>query len=295
MANANGSGGIEHVEQALEASYNPRTSNEQRQEALKYLDGLMRSPEAPQYGHSLITNVSLPPQARSFGLALLEESLIRRWNQHSAEEAETIRHWIIDLAQALRPEDPAYLRLKIASLWVVLAERTWGDTWTNLDAMLQELWLAQVSHGQQTCNKTFILYILECLSENICVREDPIAMLRQEALGQSLNEIVIPAGLYAKYKEERDNSTDMRHGTEGWLSRICEVLQSTASLDRSIILRALEALKPTVNWISLEAIVETRCIDCVFQALAYGDDAVRTVGISRDEGSKRIVKLNKCR
>ncbi|KAF2148856.1 hypothetical protein K461DRAFT_232319 [Myriangium duriaei CBS 260.36] len=283
MPSANGSNDIEHVERALEASYDPRTSNDQRQEALRYLDGLMNSREAPKHGFALVTNASLPPQARLFGLTLLENSLVRRWSHHSAEEADLIRQWVIDLAQSLRPQDPSYIRLKIASLWVVLAERAWASTWSNLDAMLQELWDAQVNIEQHTSNRIFVLYILECLSENICVREDPIAMLRQEVLGQSLNEVFIPPGLYQRHKDERDNITDMRHGNEGWILRICTCLKLLTSQDhpgaRGMIVRALEALKPTVTWISLEAIIEARCVDCVFQALAYGDDAIRVAAI----------------
>ncbi|KAG8625378.1 hypothetical protein KVT40_007129 [Elsinoe batatas] len=275
------------IEHALQVSYDPKTSADVRQEALAYLEELMNNHEAPHHGFTLANNHSLPAHARHFGLSLLEIALVRKWDQYASQEIDALRQWVVELARSLRPEDAGYIRNKIALLWVELAKRTWGDTWMDMDTMLLQLWDVAPSDARFLCNKVFVLYVLECLSDDICVRENPVAMLRQETLGHALNEAVIPPQLYRKYKEGEDDSTRVRQSEAGWLLQTCNLLRSMAgnqaNLDTStvtaIITRALESLKPTVSWISFDGIIETECIDCVYDTLAYGNETIRVAAI----------------
>ncbi|PSK50357.1 hypothetical protein B9Z65_301 [Elsinoe australis] len=285
-ASADGHDTFAKIEHALQASYDPRTSVEVRQEALKYLEELMNTHEAPQHGFTLAHNSSLPAHARHFGLSLLEMALIRRWDQYGSDEVDAIRGWVIELAVSMRPDDPSYIRNKTALLWVELAKRTWADTWLDLDNMLLQLWNIPPTDQRYHCNKVFVLYVLECLSDDICIRENPVAMLRQEDLGHALNEVVIPPLLYREYKEG-DDDLAVRQSEPGWILQTCRLLQDLAANESrldgatvtSIITRALESLKPTSVWVSFEAIIQTECIDCVFQTLAYGSETVRVASV----------------
>ncbi|KAF4549714.1 Hypothetical protein D9617_20g027700 [Elsinoe fawcettii] len=275
------------IEHALQVSYDPRTSVDVRQEALRFLEELMNDHEAPQHGFTLANNHSLPAHARHFGLSLLEIALIRKWDKYSTQEVETLRTWVVELARSIRPEDAGYIRNKVALLWGELAKRTWGDSWMDLDAMLLQLWGVSPSEPRFHCNKVFVLYVLESLSDDICVRENPVAMLRQEMLGHALNEVMIPPQLYRKYKENEDDGTGVRQGDAGWLLQTCNLLRAIAGnqvgLDAAIVTAvvksALESLKPTMSWISFGALIETECIDCVYETLAYGNEAIRVAAI----------------
>lgn len=48
-------------------------------------------------------------------------------------------------------------------------------------------------------NKVMVLYILETLSDDIINNEDAVAGLRLDILGNALNEIMVPAALYAEF------------------------------------------------------------------------------------------------
>lgn len=154
----------------------------------------------------------------------------------------------------------------------------------DMDENLVSMWETPDTNKVMV-NRVLVLYILETLSEDICVREETVAMLRQVELGQSLNEIMIPAALFQNHLETRGTAQEVRSTKDGWLARICEFLSSLAGsystaddMISACATRALEALKPTLTWISLEAVIETSCIDHLFQTLAYGNENVQRVG-----------------
>lgn len=275
---------LQNIQQALAISYDPRTANEARQSTLQYLNDLKRRPDAPQYGFAFASDASQPPHVRHFGLSLLEMSIKYRWDEHSDEQAATLQDWIISLARQMTPQDPLYLRNKIASLWIEVAKRTWADTWIDMDHLLVNLW-DEVDQEKAMIYRVFVLHVLETLSDDICVREDPVAMLRQEKLGQALNEMMIPANLFQNHLETRQTVQEVRFTREGWLSRMCEFLVSLVRMQtnnnndllRVCAVRTLEALKPTVTWISLQALIETKCVDCVLDTISTGNESVQTV------------------
>ena len=280
---ANGDLELQRVHDALAASYDPRTSNEVRMQTLQYLNDLKHRPEAPKYGFTLASDISQQPFTRHFGLSLLEASIRYRWAEHNQEQAQTLRQWVINLARNVRSEDPAYFRNKVSSLWADIAKRVWPASWPDMDEMLSVLWETQ-DNDKVMVNRILVLCILETLSVDICVREDTVAMLRQEELGQALNEIVIPTDLFKRHVESRGNAQEARFTQDGWIFRMCQFLASlagsysaTSSMVSTCAMLTLEALKPTLTWVSLDAVLETDCVDCLFQTLAYGDENVQRV------------------
>lgn len=272
---------LAHITYALEATYNPRSTNSARQSALQYLEATKKRPDAPQNGFSLANDRSQQAAVRHFGLSLLEYGIRYRWEDYSEEQASILRGWVINLARDVQQEDALYLRNKVGHLWVEVAKRCWAGEWMNMDEMLVAMWETADS-SKQVPYRVLVLYILDCLSDDICNKEDPIAGLRQETLGQSLNEIIIPAGLYAKHLEARGNAQDVRYHQEGWLVRLSDFLSAciSAQSDNAVLectLKTLNSLKPTVVWVSLEALIEAGVMECLFQALASSNIAVQTV------------------
>lgn len=281
---------LQGIYNTLRLSYDPHTSNELRQSALQYLDDVKKQVDAPQHGFTLASDETQQAFARHFGLSLLDSAIRYRWDDHSEEQANTLRKWITSLAQNITPHDPAYFRNKVAYLWAEVAKREWAGPWMDMDQLLVALWESP-DVERSSVYKVLVLSILETLSEDICNREDPIAGLRQDVLGQAFNEIIIPERLFQSHLESRGNNQKVRYTSDGWLARMCSFLaslsQSNAQNGRAsedpkqlLMKKTLEALKPTVVWISFEAVLETMCMDRLFQSLASGNAVVQTVSSS---------------
>ncbi|KAK5126308.1 hypothetical protein LTR85_010544 [Meristemomyces frigidus] len=275
---------LDSIRQALDATLNPRISNDVRQQALQHLEQVKAQPDAPHYGFTLADDWKQNDAVRYYGLQLLEYAVRYKWSEYGEAQTEQLRTWVKCLAGGLRErEDPIFLRNKIAQLWVEVAKRCWGDEWMDMDAQLVSLWEKAMSE-KGTANKVFVLYVLETLSEDIINNEDAVAGLRLEVLGASLNEIMIPRGLYEEHAKTRGERREVRCGEAGWLARVCGLfsdcvkqarLGGQPELVQSMALcavKALNALRPTMSWISLKATVEVSCVDCFF--LPYHTDDV---------------------
>lgn len=275
--------GVSQIILALEATYDPRSSNDTRQSALQYLESAKKQPDAPRYGFTLASHQGREPAVRHFGLSLLEYALRYRWDDYSKEQADTLRGWILNLARDVSDSDPLYFRNKVAMLWIEVAKRCWAAEWMDMDELLVALW-ESTDTSKQAVYRQLVLYILECLSEDICNREDPIAVLRQDALGQALNEVIIPHALYQDHLSTRGSSQNVRFTQDGWLSRMsafvsacCDSIAQGDQRMTHLAIKCLEALKPTTIWVSLRAIIEANTFDSLFAIMATGNLAAQTV------------------
>lgn len=284
MANQRQNGdGMSQLILALEATYDVHSTNETRQSAFKFLENAKNQPDSPQHGFTLANNPNQQPQVRHFGLTLLEHALRYRWEDYNEEQANALRAWVLTLATDISEADPVYFRNKVALLWVEVAKRCWGAEWMDMDNMLVALWDTAAT-SKQSVYKQLVLYILEILSEDICIREDSVAALRQETLGHAINEIMIPSALYQDHLSTRGSSQIIRHTQEGWLVRMSFfVAECRGSVDQgdqrvvNLAIKALEALKPTTVWISLQGLLEAKTIQTLLLLLATGNVPVQTV------------------
>lgn len=260
---------LSQVLPALEAIYDPRSTNETRQAASGYLERAKRLPEAPQYGFNLVLEKSNPPQLRYYGLSMLEHAVKYTWEDYTEEQGTALRHYVIQLAQNVDSRDPVYLRNKIAQLWTDVAKRSWAAEWMDMDELLVRLWEASGEH------QGIVLYILETLSEEVFNRDDPVAGLRGHDLGRACVEIFAPATVLQEHLPNRDTSVDVRYGDQGWIARLCELLG--LCLDRGIesdeqtsicAVKTLHALKASMPWIIPKAIAATNTVVHVAKALA---------------------------
>jgi exportin-5 len=281
---------LDQISQALSATLDPRVSNDIRQQALSFLEQVKTEHNAPQYGFTLAEDYNQNPAIRYYGLQLLEYAVKYRWTKYAAKQTEQLRFWVKCLAGSLRQHDEGYLRNKIAQLWVEVAKRCWGEDWMDMDQLLVTLWEKSVEE-KGFANKVFVLYVMEMLSEDICNREDASAGLRLEVLGSALNEVMIPEALYEEHLTTRGKSAEVRAGREGWLSRICEffgqcVKNIRVGGDQAMVknmegaaVKALNALRPTMAWVSLKAVLETHCVDCLYLPFHTSDTPLQTAAV----------------
>ncbi|KAF2007985.1 ARM repeat-containing protein [Amniculicola lignicola CBS 123094] len=259
---------LSQVLQALQAIYDPASSNDTRRQASEFLEQAKRHPEAPSLGHTLAYDRSQPAQLRHYGLSMLEFSIKYKWEDFSEDQAAALRNYVVELAQNVAAPDPVYLRNKIAQLWIEVAKRSWGAEWMNMDAQLVDLWTTSLHH------QAIVLHVLETLSEEVFNREDPTAGLRGPDLGRACVEIFTPAHVLAESLPTRDKSLDVRSGTEGWLKRKCDNLTSCLGQDcneervRASAVKTLNALRAAMPWVMPKAIAAVEVIEHVCKALA---------------------------
>lgn len=275
---------VENIQNALRATLDPRIPNDVRQQALQHLEQIRTQPDAPHHGFTLADDWTQDNSVRYYGLQLLEFAVKYRWSDYSNSQTEQLRTWVKCLAGSVREQDALYIRNKIAQLWVEVAKRCWGEEWRDMDQQMVTLWDKPASEKGMAI-KTLVLYILETLSEDVMQNEDSAAGLRLEVLGSALNDIIVPQGLYLEHASTRGSRQEVRYGEQGWLARICDFFAECVKQSRiggsvellqsmsACAVRALNALRPTMSWISLKAVAEVQCVDCLFLPF-HTEDAV---------------------
>ncbi|KPI44323.1 uncharacterized protein AB675_8579 [Cyphellophora attinorum] len=263
-----------NVLQALELIHTPTTKNETRKEASKYLDGLRSSEHALQRGLELAAEQSQQPLVRHFGLSLLEYAVKHQSHEFDDARNDQLRACIIDLGRNISNDDPVFIRNKISELWVELAKRSWALDWHDLDFLLCEFW------EQTYIYKSFVLAVLENLSEDLFVREDPTAVLRGSDLNTALVEIYTPRSSYDGGIRIGNTVHHMRHGDEGWLVRITKFLESSLGKttheaeEKITISKAIMTLRSAFGWIMASAIEEAGCLLVVCNCLVKNDEDI---------------------
>jgi exportin-5 len=266
------------VLQALEAIYDPRSSNDTRKEASAYLEDAKKLPEAPSHGFTLAIDRVQPPALRHYGLSMLEYSIKYGWEDYTVEQGEALRDYVIQLAQGISDEDPVYLRNKVAQLWTEVAKRSWGAEWLDMDERLVGLWQSSLHH------QAVVLYVLETLSEEIFTREDPTAGLRGKDLGRACVDIFLPASVLGQHLPDRDTNLNVKFGDDGWLKRLCDLLSWCLANDyqnneriSACANKTLNTLRAAVAWVMLPGIAATQVIEHVCKALAIPVVAIQQV------------------
>ena len=262
---------------ALELVYDAHTSNEDRQDASQYLEQIKAQDEAPYHGYVLASNKSLAPAVRHYGLSLLEHAIRHRWTQYTAQQSGTLRDWVLKLALSVAGDDPLFIRNKIAQLWVEIAKRSWVLDWMDMDELLVKIWSGSI------VQKELVLEILETLSENSFGKEDTTTALRGHELSKACVEIFTPAQIMKEHFPRRDTNTNVRYSSEGWLSRISELLawcNSNSHQDRehqSCAVKSLYTLKSVVLWALPHALITTHCIQRICESLTVPSHAMQLV------------------
>ncbi|PBP25975.1 ARM repeat-containing protein [Diplocarpon rosae] len=269
---------LPQIHEALDIVHGPHSSNDSRREASIFLDNIKSNAEAPYHGFTLASDRSQQPVVRHYALSLLEHAIKHKWQEYSEAQGTVLREWILQLSQNVSPEDPLYLRNKIAQLWVEIAKRSWAAEWLDMDELLVRLWEVPGS----VVHKEFVLLVLETLSEEIFNGEDTVAVLREGALSKACVEIFTPATVLTEVFPNRQPGIPVRHGEEGWLLRIGELLNQCLESDlggtsqyQTCAVKTLAVYKSVMPWAIPKAVSSASCVQHMSNSLATPSVAVQ--------------------
>ncbi|POR36483.1 Uncharacterized protein TPAR_03323 [Tolypocladium paradoxum] len=270
------------IHEALELVHSSFSLNDDRRHAQAFLEDVKDIPEAPLQGYRLASDKSHPPVVRHYALSLLEHAIRYRWSSYSQEQATALRNWVLELSQAVSRDDPVYLRNKTAQLWVEVAKRCWGAEWMDMDAMLVRLWQVQDS----AVHKELVMFILETLSDEVFAGDDSVVAMREGVLSKACVEIFTPTSVLVEAFPGRQPGPVVRHGHEGWLSRISEFLNYCVHSDakdndevKSCTLKALSVFLSLMPWAIPGAICAARCVTVMMAGLASPHVEVRKAAL----------------
>ena len=268
----------EQILHALEVVYDPRSLNETRFKATNFLEHIRSDNDAPFFGFGLAKSTEQSGIVRHFGLSLIDYAIRFRWSSYGDEEARTLREWVLGLAHGSVPDDPPFVTNKIAELWVEIAKRAWGLDWVNMDEALVQMW------SGTTAQKEMALVILSILSEEIFGVDDAIVGLRGNDLKRVCVDIFTPVDVLGQQFPNRESTLNVRHGSEGWLGRMAEGLNSCVNDGRvdaglySLTLKLLSTFRSVVTWIVPNALVTTKSLLPIFLCLKVSDVQIQLVG-----------------
>ncbi|KAI1105441.1 ARM repeat-containing protein [Jackrogersella minutella] len=251
------------IHKALEVIHSPYSPNDARRDAQLFLEEIKDNEKASFYGFHLAVDKTQSPVVRHYALSLLEHAIKHKWADYNQEQAAELRNCVLQLSQNVSRDDPAYLRNKIALLWVEIAKRSWAGEWMDMDAMLVQLWQVPDS----AVHKELVLGILEMLSDDIFHGDDAVVAVREGILSKASVEIFTPAAVLVDTFPNRQVGPDVRCGNEGWLARITDLLSHCLSGDyrhnaelRSCAIRALAVIYSLVPWVVPNAVTATGCV-----------------------------------
>ena len=271
---ANGTPDVSLILQAIEAIYNPRSTNDIRHQANSLLESTKSSPQARELGFALAADASKDPTLRHYGLTLLDYHTRYVWDGYDEDTEALLRDCVVRLAQGVRKEDPAYLRNKVAHLWTGFAKRSWGTWWMDMDEQLVRLFEASEPHRE------VVLYVLQTLAEDVFARDDALAAARGEVLAAACIDVFTPEALMAdKHVSKTGHAMNVRYGTEGWLQRLSTFLNWALENDHAAAVKTVETLGSALGWMPSATIAATNAIAPVCRAVVTGDVAVRLAAV----------------
>ncbi|KAJ9655638.1 karyopherin [Neophaeococcomyces mojaviensis] len=285
MAQANGVNGytgsssianldVSTIIQALEVVHNSASNNDNRRQASSYLEDLKQQSGIAEAGYTLASDTSQQPLVRHYGLSLLEHIVKHQSFALNEQSSAGLRQLVLQLSLTLENTPQPFIRNKIAALWVELTKRSWALDWFDLDEALQQLWT------KSDIGKEFVLTVLENLSEDVFVREDSTAVLRDKDLNNAVVEIFTPSANYAGGLKIGGQRYHLRRGEEGWTSRIVALLNQClqqGSKDKTVsrlCVAVLGTLRSVFTWIMTPAIVGANAMMAVCDALLHPDTDV---------------------
>ncbi|KAJ2896297.1 uncharacterized protein MKZ38_005699 [Zalerion maritima] len=273
---------LARINEALKIIHYPYSQNDQRREALAFLEDVKTIPLAPSHGYTLAIDPNSAPTIRHYGLSLLEHSIKHRWHDYPDAQHVTLRQWVLGLAEKVSLQDPPYIRNKISQLWVEVAKRSWAQEWMDMDQLLVQIWNSQDS----VVHKELVLSILEMLSEEIFNGDDSVVEVRDGVLSKACVEIFTPAAVLTEAFPKRTAGPDVRCESEGWISRITTLLGQCLESDlqnnegiRTCAIRALSVFYSIMPWAIPKAIIACSCVPTLCNGLASSHVAVQKAAL----------------
>ncbi|KAG9250164.1 armadillo-type protein [Emericellopsis atlantica] len=282
------------IRQALEIVHSPQSTNEARREAQDFLEKLKGTSRGPLFGHNLGSDRSQPHIVRHYGLSLLEYSIRYQWSEYGEAQKEALLRWVLELSQTIAQDDPSFLRNKTAQLWIEVAKRSWGAEWMDMDTRLVELWNVPDSPA----HKEFVLSVLETLSDEVFTGDDPVVSFREGILSKACVEIFTPTSVLVEVFPNRQAGPEVRHGHEGWLTRIAEFLKLCISSGlrdsqtESCAVKCLATMQTQLPWAIPKAIIAADAVEVLCGGLAVQSADVQKGALEALHGMYGRINFN---
>lgn len=287
---------LTRIHQALEVVHSPFSRNDARRDAQAFLEEVKEVDESPFHGYTLAADKSQPPAVRHYALSLLDNAIKHKWAEYSADQAITLRGWMLELCRNISSDDPGYIRNKTAQLWVEIAKRSWGTEWMDMDELLVQLWQIPSS----AVHKELVMTVLETLGYETFFGDDVVVAMRQGVLCKGWTEISTSTDVLAEAIKNRNPAPEVRYGTEGWLVRLVTLLNQCLAGDingndevKSCAVKALSVLSTLMPCTIPKATAAAKVVEVCSKALATPQVSVQKVqGIPLPLVSRR--KLTRC-
>lgn len=299
---------INQIITSLDIIYNSASTNLQRHEAQEFLESIKQLPDCPFWGFQLaLIDNNYNNIVRHYALNLLLHSITHDFEEWDGEKRLAVRNWIVELSTKVSPNDPHYIKTKIAFLWTEMAKRCWGEcltslydvkngftedekaqSWMSMDSNLLELW----NHSEVT--RDLSLLIFKILFEDIYLLDDPIVAKRKTVLVSLCPEIVVSEQVLSTKFEPNDTVRMFAASTDGWLIKWCKLLDECIQTlaygnkigndnDKSyylnLTIKILEILKNSLFWILPLALREVNIIPKLFELLTIDHYEVKLLTI----------------
>lgn len=280
---SNGGAGetLTKIREALDVVHSPFSANDARREAQSFLEDVKGLDEAPLQGYNLASDKSQQPVVRHYALSLLEHAIRYKWSSYSEEQAFALRNWVLELSQGISKQDPTYIRNKTAQLWVEVAKRCWGSEWLDMDAMLVQLW----QQPDSPTHKELVMFVLETLSDEVFAGDDSVVAMREGILSKACVEVFTPTAVLVEAFPNRQPGPDVRHGPEGWLSRLTEFLASCLAAQpaenqevKACAIKGFSVMFSLMPWAIPKAIASAECVRVMCEGLSSTVPEIQKVG-----------------
>lgn len=290
--------GINQITEVLGVVYAPTSSNAERRDAQMFLETVKANEELPYWGFQLALRENCSDYVvRHYGLSLLQHSINTRFHTFDTARTLAVRHWVVELAQNVGPDDPHYLKEKIAFLWVAVAKRIWGNFliksykddekaspedleqgWATMDEDLWRLW------GANATSRELALVVIRTLFEDIYLLDDPVASKRTPILNQLSVLVVTPSTVLDAIYEHNDNVSACKHSEQGWFTLWSQYLVEVLSQNdvdsqacQSFVPKILAVFKTCLHWVQPAVLRSENVMSTLFSVLTVDDVRIKTL------------------
>lgn len=297
------SSGVNQILEALQAIYDPKSTNDKRRESQLFLESVKKNEESPYFGFQLALHENYEKNyiVRHYGLSLLQYAITKRFHTLDRSKISIIREWITVLAERTAEDDSYFLKEKVGFIWASLAKRIWGsflvkykdeeqgskptkedydDGWASMDSDLWNLW----NGSKQT--REVSLVILRTIFEDIYLLDDPVASKRNPILTQLSVLIVTPSSTLESIYEHSPSLSICKASDQGWLIEWSKFLikllteNDTCAPDvQQFVPKILSTFKTCLHWIQPRVLREENIMNTLVNILTVSDMKLKTLAV----------------
>eukprot|EP00042_Codosiga_hollandica_P055911 m.793236 g.793236 ORF g.793236 m.793236 type:complete len:439 (+) comp59227_c0_seq2:243-1559(+) len=236
---------MDDFESAVRLLYDPAAGAEAKEAALTYIENLKQAPGAAWFcAHAFFTDAYADPSTRFVCLQVMESAWKTSYLQLDADTRNSVRLSLLKwLRECTAKQEPAFLRNKVAQIFVLVFEHEYPAQWPSFFQDIIELF----ELGEVVVD--MFIRILDTIDESFVDREY-ILSEQQLVLSGQLKDAM------------RDNSLTVIAQT--WL----HILTSYESVNDVLVSSCLETIAKYISWIDIRFALDPQLLDTLFRFMA---------------------------